>query len=175
MFVSANNAGPFYPGDPVTMAAGGQLARGTHVGTAGLNVVGVVRSVHDANDKPLVFSQPTRGPFLPASTAGFLYVNTDPDMVYLVATETTAAQSMVNRYVSATVAQVCAVSQDLIGRSAFVLRTADVTVSAVGSQFPYKIVGLGPNHLDRAFNNSGGLGTDVEVIIVGHAYRGLNK
>src|SRR5574338_1308407 len=95
---------PVFKGSPVVSvtAAVGVMQMSTVASAAEPPVTGVVAQVLDTNQKPLVFSQPTRGPMLLASAAGYVDVYTNPLNIYWVATDLTAAGSNVNACVGVT-------------------------------------------------------------------------
>ena len=67
-------------------------------------VLGAVVALYDSNNRPQTFSQPTRGPALPASTAGYADVVDDPHVVFVVQSDATALPSHIGQYVSLTAA-----------------------------------------------------------------------
>lgn len=164
--VSANNPTPIYPGDPVTLNQQGHVIR---VDTSGVSanepaVLGIVAQVLDSNRKPQTHTQPSRGPFLPVSTAGFVDVYDNPDTTFLVNADSAINQSDVGQFVRVTAGS----PNTAAGISGFSIKMVDTTASAVGSRF--RILALGPNE-DR----SGSANNDAEVMIADHEWRRAMK
>jgi hypothetical protein len=167
--VSANNPTAIFIGDAVELFSDGKV-RVIDTSGASANeraVLGVVRAVYDNNQRPLTHSLPAKGQFIDGSTAGFVDVCDDPDVVFLVSTDATAKQADVGQFVRVTAGS----ANSTVGISGQHLRLADATASAVGHRFV--IMGLGPNEKatgglgEAAFSNN----QDVEVLIVNHQWR----
>lgn len=159
-----------FPGDPVILVSGQTVARIPVAGTAAAKpIVGVIRSVLNSNGRPLTFNQPdTGGPFLPASTAGFVEVNTDPFQTYLVNTDATVTSTLIGQFVDVT----ANTPNTAAGRSGMTIEvgtgtnTARATFSA--NPVPFQVVEIGANNLDGIIGGEGN--QDVEVIIHFHAF-----
>ena len=167
--VSANNPTAMFIGDPVELGADGHV-RVIDTSAPSANergILGVVRSVYDSNQRPLTHSLPATGQFLDGSTAGFVDVVDDPDVVYLINSDTTAVQADIGQYVRVTAGS----ANSVVGISGFSLRMADVTASSVGHRF--MIVRTGSNELDGvdSFTDQ----RDLEVIISDHHFRRRQK
>lgn len=164
--VSANNGTPIFPGDPVTLNAQGNVIR---VDTSGVSaaepaILGIVARCLDSNRKPFTHSQPSRGPFLPSATKGFVEVYDNPDTTFLVNADSALNQPEVGAFVRVT----AGAANTAAGISGFSIKMVDTTASAVGSRF--RIIGLGPNE-DR----TAGANNDVEVIAADHEWRRAQK
>ena len=170
--VSSGNTTSIFPGDAVRLLADGQVRRvRTSAATvAELGVLGVVRNVLNSNGRPLTFSQPTNGPFLNASTAGYVDVYDDPDIVYQVNGTTSASAAYMGRFCRVT----AATYNSAAGISGLRIETADVTSSAVGHQF--QIIGIAPSERIGSLTVDGESvsSADLEVRIANHTYRRVN-
>lgn len=100
----ALNVTPLFVNDLVVLVSG---ATGSGVtsfrpaidGTAAAAApLGVVQGLYDSNKKPLVFSQPNKGPYLNAATDGYVDVIVDPHTTYLVNVNGTASAAMFGRF-----------------------------------------------------------------------------
>lgn len=137
-------------------------------------VIGVAVALYDSNNKPLTFSQPTRGPFLPANTGGFADVVDDQNVTFVVQADATVTQNDIGKFVSVTAA--VNVLNTAAGTSKMQVKMSTVDTSV--RQF--QILGIAPNEdaglgsiLNRgALDAGGGANTDVEVRIAAHAYGG---
>ena len=161
-----------FPGDPVVLVSGQTVARIPAAATAAaLPVVGVIRSVLNSNGRPLTFNQPaTGGPFLPASTAGFVEVNTDPQQTYLVNTDATVVSTLIGQFVDVT----ANVPNTAAGRSGMTIEVATGTNTAKATfsanPVPFQVIEVAPNNLDGIVG--GEANQDVEVIIHYHSFGG---
>ena len=164
--VSSNNPTTIFPGDPVTLNASGNVIRITTsaVSVNAPPVLGVVAAVLNSDRRPQTFTQPTRGPYLPASTAGFVDVYDDPDMTFLVNADSAASQNDIGRFVRVT----AGAPNTAAGISGFSLLMVQATGSSVGHRF--RILALGPNE-DRTFSAN----NDMEVMIADHEWRRAYK
>ena len=118
------------------------------------DVLGVVAQCLDSNQKPFTHSQPTRGPFIPQSTAGFVDVHTDPYIVYAVQCDASLPAVNIGQLIDVTAGGV----NTAAGVSKMAVKFATVTVT---STFPFKIIGMAPVELGTADTAN----NDVEVII----------
>lgn len=139
-------AGGLFAGDPVTVVSGVAA-----IPTTAQAVMGVVAGLLDTNQKPLVFNQPTRGPFLPPSTAGFADVYIDKSNIYVVATDTTATNTIINTWVDAS-ALSSANTNNRSGRSPYGVQVANALASG-GAANSWFVLGPAPaqrDHLTQA-------------------------
>jgi len=165
------NANPhqIYAGDPVILVSGNTVVRKAAAATAASRpILGIVRAVHDNNDKPLTFSQPSKGPYLDASTAGWVYVNEDPHQTYLVNTDATVVSTLIGQFVDATADS----PGSAAGTSGFEIEVATGTNTAANT-VPFQVIGIGANNLDGI--TGGENNQDVEVIIADHMWHSTNK
>lgn len=161
--VSADNAlhVGIAKGDPVRLI-GGSAVKFTAMSAAqavSKDVLGIVSQPLNSNERPFTHSQPTRGPFLPSSTAGFVDVIVDPQMTYLVQLDATASQTDIGQLVDVTAGGI----NTAAGISQMALRHASVTATTT---FPFRIIGLADTELDGNF----GVDQDVEVVIANHPF-----
>jgi hypothetical protein len=169
---ASGNAAGIFVGDVVALNGGGlgiiKVSGDNNVATT--LPVGVVTNLYDENNRPLTFSQPTRGPFLPGSTAGFADVVTDPMVTFVVQADASSSPDDIGKYawVSAPVGGFTAA-----GTSNMQLQIASVDTSIK----PLKIIGISPIEGDRLGLSSpigigaGGTNQDLEVLFVRHFYR----
>lgn len=158
-----------FPGDPVVLVSGHSVARLPVAGTAAaLPVLGVVRAVLNDDKRPLTFNQPSvGGPFLPASTAGWVEVNVDPHQTYLVNTDSSVLSTLIGQFVDVTANN----PNTAAGRSGFSIEIATGTNTATNSQ-SFQVIGIGDNNLDGIVD--GDNNQDVEVIISRHIFANRN-
>lgn len=165
--VSANNPQPIWQGVPVYLAGNGNVRARVTGTVASFNVLGVAQAFEDANGKPLMFQAPTRGPYLPSSTEGYVHINDNPFQVYSIETETTATRAMIGAF-----ADVTGVITGVTGTgiSRVKLKTSDTSVTG-GTGLAFKIVGLSPFNFSRQHEGF----TEVEVVIVNQTLYNANK
>ena len=112
------------------------------------------------------------GPFLPASTAGFVEVNIDPLQTYLVNTDATVLSTLIGQYVYVT----ANTPNTAAGRSGMTIEVATGTNTAAAT-VPFQVVEVGFNNLDKATGSGlvqGEANQDVEVKITNHAFAPIN-
>jgi hypothetical protein len=164
-----NNA--LYAGDLVWRVSGDAVDRWpqTTVTAGAPPVLGVVRAVLNSDGRPFTHNLPSTPPRIPASTAGFVDVNEDPDQTYLISTDATATSGMVGLFglVSANAPNTAA------GRSGTILPIANTAVTASGGEYPVQVIGIGANNLDGWVANEAN--QDLEVIIANHAWRNFGR
>lgn len=176
MFVSAT-ARSIAVGDAVRLNPSGEgIIALSADATPVTPVIGVVAALYDTSNKPLTFSQPNRGPYLPALTGGFADVVDDPEVTFIVQADASVDQNDIGKFVSVTAA--VDVVNTAAGTSKMQVKMSTVDTSV--RQF--QILGIAPNEsaglgtiLNRGVLGSGtggGANTDVEVRIAAHAYRG---
>lgn len=152
--VSANNAAPIFPGDPVCLV-GGCVQQYTTAQAA--NFIGVAAASYTGtnrtNAKPRTFSQPSVGPYTPANGGGMVAVFDDPNIVYTVEVATSVGASMTGQFITIELSAATA-----LGLS----RSFAAGVTAADATGNFKVIGLSPDELDAL----GGTGNDVEVVPV---------
>lgn len=150
-----------FPGDPVVRISGMEVRPLVSPVTAS-NVdryVGIVAQCLDTNQKPLVFSQPTRGPFLPPATAGFVDVYTDKNNTYWAATDATASPAVVGTFAIVTAAS-SGTFNNLVGRSPLCINVADVSATAVATH-AFFVIGPSMTQRDHLTQNDWTDGVEV--------------
>ena len=158
-----------FAGDPVWLVSGNAVDRvPVATTTASAPILGVVRAVLNSNGRPFTHSLPANAAFIPASTAGFVQVNEDPQQTFLVSTDTTVTSSLIGQYVMATAAP----ANTAAGRSGMIIEVGTGTNTAAAS-VPFQVVELGANNLG-GFDGLGG-NQDVEVVIANHIWRNANR
>lgn len=159
-----------FKGDPVVLVSGQTVARITAVASADSRpVIGVIKAVYNSDKRPLTFNQPsTGGPFLPASTAGWVEVNVDPGQTYMVNTDATVTSTLIGQFVDVT----ANAANTAVGRSGFSIEVATGTNTAAAT-VPFQVIGIGPNNLDGIVGGENN--QDVEVIIAQHGWGHTNK
>lgn len=158
-----------FPGDPVVLLSGHSIAVLPAAGTAAaLPVLGVIRAVLNSDKRPLTFNQPSvGGPFLPASTAGWVEVNIDPHQTYLVNTDATVDSTLIGQFVDVTANS----PNTAAGRSGFSIEVGTGVNTAVNTT-SFQVIGIGDNNLDGIIEGEGN--QDVEVIISRHIFANRN-
>ena len=165
---SGNTQGMFI-NDPVRFnTAGLGVIRLSSNAAANTRCLGVVAEVFDENGRPLTFSQPGRGPFLPASTAGWAAVYDSQQVTFMCQADASAAETLVGQYVSLTAATN---GNTAAGTSVMQIRAA----SADTSVKTFQVLGLAPTEargLGTVANNAawGNAFIDLEVRIALHSY-----
>lgn len=169
--VSADNASALFPGHIVSYnAAGGvesyQTADASTAATQ-RGALGVVAAVLDTNGKPLTFSQPTKGPYLDASTGGYVMVYDHPDAVFIANCSASASREMFPKF--------CPISfganNSAAGISGWGVDAANAVTSATGDQILQIIdVAEAPGSFPDKVKG-GAVHNDVYVRIADHHYR----
>ena len=165
---SGNTQGIFI-NDPVRFnSAGLGVIRLSSNAAANTRCLGVVAEVFDENGRPLTFNQPSRGPFLPASTAGWAAVYDSQQVTFMCQADASAAETLVGQYVSLTAATN---GNTAAGTSVMQIRagSADTSVKT------FQVIGLAPTEargLGTVANNAawGNAYIDLEVRIALHSY-----
>jgi hypothetical protein len=165
---SGNTQGIFI-NDPVRFnSAGLGVIRLSSNAAANTRCLGVVAEVFDENGRPLTFSQPGRGPFLPASTAGWAAVYDSQQVTFMCQADASAAETLVGQYVSLTAATN---GNTAAGTSVMQIRAASGDTSIK----TFQVLGLAPTEargLGTVANNAawGNAYIDLEVRIALHSY-----
>lgn len=154
--VSANYGTGLFIGDPIVLSGGRAQVWTT---AAAASFVGIATAFYDSNKKPLTFSQPGRGPYLPPSTGGFVSVVDDPNVTFTVELAVSAGPSVVGQVILLE----ASAGNTATGVSRYF--AAGVTASDTSSNF--RVVAISPNELDGL----GGTGNDIEVVPIIHLYK----
>jgi len=166
---ATGNTQGIFINDPVRFnSAGLGVIRLSSNAAANTRCLGVVAEVFDENGRPLTFSQPGRGPFLPASTAGWAAVYDSQQVTFMCQADASAAETLVGQYVSLTAATN---GNTAAGTSVMQIRAA----SADTSVKTFQVLGLAPTEargLGSVANNAawGNAYIDLEVRIALHSY-----
>ena len=167
---SASGAHQKFAGDPVVLVSGDTVARIPVAQTAAsLPILGVIRAVYNSDKRPLTHNLPSTGNFIPASTAGWVEVNEDPNQTYLCNTDATVVSTYIGQYVELT----ANTPNTAAGRSGFSVEVATGTNTAAAT-VPFQIVGLGPENIDGTVAG-GDNNQDVEIVIYNHVWRNTNR
>ena len=169
-YVSGSHATRLFPGDPVKLVDGSILRVPTSAVGSALEppVLGVIARLYNSTGRPLTFNQPTAGPSLDASAAGYADIYDDPDITFIVNSTTSVSANQVGQFVHTT----AATANTAAGISGFRVETANTTASAVGHR--WQIMGVSPEHRIGLVTEQGFEGvsaTDIEVKIADHLFR----
>lgn len=164
-----SGSGQKFPGSPVVLVSGNSVALCVNATTASLPVLGVIRAVYDTNGKPLTHSLPNSGNFIPASTAGWVDVNEDPNQIYMVNADATVVSTLMGQFVDVTVAA----HNTAAGRSGYQINVGSGVNTITANATPFQVVALGIEALDGSFGNPDS--RDVEVIMAQHIWNNPNK
>lgn len=157
----ANNRAAIFKGDAVFLLDGGK--GGIQVwnvqASAGCPpLLGVVVAVYDSNGKPFTHSLPSGGPFIPASTAGFVMVDDDPSSLFIGQIDVSAGGSFIGQF--------CTVSAGAPVTAAGISGAELTGVVATAAGQPFQIIGLSQLELDEL----GGTSNKVIVRIANHQF-----
>jgi hypothetical protein len=157
---SGNTQGLFI-GDPVRFnSTGVGIVRLSANALANTRCLGVVAQMFDDNGRPLTFSQPARGPFLPASTSGWAAVYDNQNITFICQADGSAAETLVGQYVSLT--STGNGGNTAAGTSIIQLRVASADTSAK----TFQVLGVAPTEargLGSFANNSAWGNTDIDL------------
>lgn len=159
-----------FPGDPVVLVSGNSVARIAVAATAAaLPILGVIRACYTGAKRPLTFNQPSvGGPYIPASTAGWVEVNVDPYQTYLVNTNATVVSTLIGQYVDIT----ANTPSTAAGKSGFSIKVA-TGVNTAANTAPFQVIAIGDDNLDGI--TGGENNQNVEVRIMQHIFNNTNK
>ena len=157
-----------YKGDPVTFCSGAPndvVCVASADNTTSLGLLGVIRGVYsDSNGRPhpLTFNQPSNGPVLLASVAGWVDVNIDPHQTYTVAADVTAVANIVGQYVVTTVGA----ANTAAGISGFMIKVPGLNTAT--TLMNWTVIGVAPTGFD--VQATIGSNEDFEVVIANHVF-----
>lgn len=158
---ATGNTQGLFIGDPVRFNPNGLgIARISGNAAPNTRCLGVVAQMFDDNGRPLTFSQPTRGPFLPASTSGWAAVYDSSQITFICQVDGSAAESLIGQYVSLTAATNG--GNTAAGTSIIQLRAA----SADTSIKTFQVVGVSPTEsrgLGSFAGNAAWGNTDIDL------------
>lgn len=155
-----------FPGDPVVLVSGNTVARIPAAGTAqSLPILGIIRAVLDTNKRPLTFNQPSvGGPFLPASTAGWVQVNEDPHQTYIANCDSSLLSTHIGQYFDVTAGS----ANTAAGRSGMSIEIA-TGINTAKNTAAFQVVEIAPNNLDGFVSTDNN--QDAEIIINHQTWR----
>lgn len=136
-----SSSAALYIGDPTRVSSGLVKPLGTAVSALGL--VGVVAALYDENERPLTFSQPTRGPGKAAATSGYADVYIGSDIVYAVTGKGTNTIGSARALIGSIRGVSAGTPNTAAGIGGYVLTTAAITTAGEGA---FKV--LGPAQAD---------------------------
>lgn len=158
---ATGNTQGLFIGDPVRFNPNGLgIARISGNAAPNTRCLGVVAQMFDDNGRPLTFSQPTRGPFLPAATSGWAAVYDSSQITFICQVDGSAAETLIGQYVSLTAATNG--GNTAAGTSIIQLRAA----SADTSIKTFQVVGMSPTEsrgLGSFAGNAAWGSTDIDL------------
>lgn len=167
---ATGNTHGIFINDPVLFNPNGLgIARLSANAIATTRCLGAVAEVFNDSGRPLTFSQPTNGPFLPASTAGWAAVHDSQMTTFIVQCDASAAETLVGKYVTLTAVSQAgntAAGVSLISVKAASADTSVKTFQVIGMS-PTEQKGLGSFAVASAWGNTF---IDLEVRIALHSY-----
>ena len=167
---ATGNTHGIFVGDPIKFnALGLGISRQSSNAVPTQRMLGVATEMWDENGRPLTFSQPTRGPFLPAGVAGWAAVVDSQMVTFICQADASAAETMVGQYVSLTAVTQggnTASGQSIIQIKASSADTSVKFLQVIGIS-PTEQKGLGSFALNSGWGNAG---IDLEVRIALHAF-----
>ena len=166
---ATGNTHGIFVGDPVNFNGSGLgIVRLSSNVAATARCLGAVSELYDDSGRPLTFSQPSRGPYLPAATAGWAAVYDAQSTSFIVQADASAAETLVGQYVTMT-----AVSQ--AGNTAAGTSKIQIKVSSGDTSVKtFQVIGIAPTEQKALGSFAGNLGwgnsgIDLEVRIATHA------
>lgn len=166
---SGNTHGIFI-NDPVRFNSTGLgVVRVSANAAANTRILGAVAEVFDDNGRPLTFSLPARGPFLPAGTSGWAAVYDSQNTTFIIQADGSAAETLIGRYVSLTAVSNAGNTASGVSLIQAAVGLADTSIKML------QVIGVAPTEqrgLGSFANNSawGNTAIDLEVRIALHAF-----
>lgn len=158
---ATGNTQGLFIGDPVRFNPNGVgIARVSGNAAANTRVLGVIGQMFDDNGRPLTFTQPNRGPFLPSGTSGWAAVYDNQNISFICQVDGSAAETLVGQYVSLTATTNG--GNTAAGTSIMQLRAASADTSAK----MFQVLGIAPTEsrgLGTFANNSAWGNTDIDL------------
>jgi hypothetical protein len=167
---ATGNTHGIFINDPVGFNGSGLgIVRVSANAAATARILGAVAELFDENGRPLTFGQPTRGPFLPASTAGWAAVFDAQGTSFIIQADASCGESVVGQYVSLTAASQAGNTAAGTSKIQAKVSSADTSIKML------QVIGIAPNEQKGigTFANSGGWGNsgiDLEVRIALHSF-----
>ena len=167
---ATGNTHGIFINDPVRFNPNGLgVVRVSANAIATTRMLGSVQEMFDDNGRPLTFSQPTRGPFLPAGTSGWAAVHDSDTTTFIIQADASAAETLVGKYVTLTAVSQAGNTATGVSLIQAAVGTADTSVKmlqVVGIS-PTESRGLGSFAGNAAWGNAH---VDLEVRIALHAF-----
>lgn len=164
--VNANNPKDLFVGHAVVLSSG-NIVEATSTGTD--PILGVIKATYTGTkNRPRTHeSSPVR---VPASTAAFVDVIDDPDVVFSIEVDGTASAAMVGQVIDIAASQS---GNATTGQSGMYLQASTIAAptSANFQTLPFRIVAA-PSDLERGVAASG---NRVDVIINSHQFKLVSK
>jgi len=166
--VDDSNPKPIYMGHAVVLSSGKAVE---HTSTGVGPILGIVKACYSSlKNRPLTFNQPNSGPFIPASTAGFVDVYIDPDIVYEVVADSGMTAAQVGDLADIT-ATGSGASNTGISKMALDTTTIAAQTSANVQTLPFRVIGLARVEETPVGSGFTANALKVEVIVNNHVYR----
>ena len=164
-----NNPKPIFIGHAVVLSSGRVVE---HTSTGNGPILGVVKACYTGTkNRPRTFSLPDNGPYIPASTRGYVEVITDPDVIFEV-----VANSGLGADDFGQLGEIVATGSGnpKTGQSRMEMSTTTFAAqTSINNQtLPFRIIGLARSEetpIGQGF--ASGNATRIEVIINNHVFR----
>lgn len=167
---ATGNVTGIFINDPVQLNTSGLgIARVRSTAAATARMLGAVQELFDDNGRPLTFSQPTRGPFLPAGQSGWAAVHDSQMTTFIVQADASAAESLIGQYVTLTAATQGGNTASGVSNMQVRVASADTSIKflqVIGIS-PTEQRGLGTFALNGAWGNAF---VDLEVRVAVHNF-----
>jgi hypothetical protein len=166
---ATGNTHGIFIGDPVGFNGSGLgIVRVSSNAAATAKILGGVSELFDDNGRPLTFSLPTRGPFLPASTAGWAAVHDAQGTSFIIQADASCAETVVGQYVSLTASSNAGNTASGVSKIMARVASADTSVKML------QVIGISPTEQRGlgSFAGNAGWGNsfiDLEVRVALHA------
>lgn len=160
--VNASNDVALFAGDAVVLSSGAVTAVTANGDSP---VLGVIAALYDSNKRPLTHSQPTNGPYLAASTAGYVDVFDDPRIVYDVVANSACSDLDIGQ-IGTVVAD--ASGSPALGQSAQKMNASSIVAETTANSdtLAFKMIGLSKRNTSETYSD----GQEIEVIINNHTF-----
>lgn len=166
--VDDSNPKPIYQGMAVTLSSGKVVE---HTSTSTTPVLGVVKAAYTSTkNRPRTHSLPDNANFVPASTAAFVDVYTDPDIVYNVVADSGMAMTNIGQGCQI-VASPSGNPNTGVSRMAIDTTGFAAITSANADSLQFVALGIAPESVAPAGSGYGGNATAIEVVINNHVSR----
>ena len=168
--VDDDNPKPIFQGHAVTLTSGRVVE---HTSTGAGPILGIVKACYSSTEnRPLTFSLPSTGNFIPASTRGFVDVYVDPDIIFEVVADSGMNVDDLGRLCDIT-ATGSGNPTTGISRMQIDTTTLAVQTSANIQTLPFRAIGLSrreSSSIGSGFGVAGG-GVTIEVMMANSVRR----